>query len=63
MEGFGERLERVYRLAHELETHRDELVALAIKDIGFSYRDNHQEITVTKERLKTYWRMGRALAL
>ncbi len=61
MEGFGERLERVYRLAHELETHRDELVALAIKDIGFSYRDNHQEITVTRERLKMCWRVEEIL--
>ena len=34
MEGFGERLERVYRLAHELEIHRDELVVLALSYNG-----------------------------
>jgi betaine-aldehyde dehydrogenase len=58
---FQERLHRIYRLANELEAHRDELVELAIKDIGFSHRDNHQEITVTKERLKMCWRVEEIL--
>jgi len=59
---FSERLERIYRLADELEVHRDELVDLAIKDIGFSYRDNHQEISVTtKERLRMCWRVKEIL--
>jgi len=53
---FSERLGRIYRLADELEAHRDELVDLAIKDIGFSYRDNQQEISVTRERLRMCWR-------
>lgn len=58
---FSERLEKIYRLADELEAHRDELVDLAIKDIGFSYRDNHQEISVTKERLRMCWRVEEIL--
>ncbi len=58
---FAERLDRIYRLADELEAHRDELVALAIKDIGFSCRDNHQEISVTKDRLQMCWRVKEIL--
>lgn len=59
---FGERLEKVYRLADELEAHRGDLVELAIKDIGFSFRDNHQEISVSVERLKMCWRVEEILA-
>ena len=58
---FSERLEKVYRLADELEAHRDELVDLAIKDIGFSYRDTQQEISVTRERLRMCWRVEEIL--
>lgn len=59
---FSERLDRIYRLADELEVHRDDLVELAIKDIGFSYRDNHQEISIaTKERLRMCWRVKEIL--
>ncbi len=59
--GFQERLKKVYRLAHELEARRDELVDLAIKDIGFSYRDNHQEVSVTRDRLRMCWRVREIL--
>lgn len=59
--GFQERLEKVYSLAHELEACRGELVDLAIKDIGFSYRDNHQEVSVTRDRLRMCWRVGEIL--
>jgi len=36
----------------QIEAFRDNLVELAMKDLGFSYRDNHQEITVMGERLR-----------
>jgi acyl-CoA reductase-like NAD-dependent aldehyde dehydrogenase len=50
---FQERLEKVLRLADELMAHRDELVELAIQDLGFSRRDNQREIEITVDRLKS----------
>ena len=54
MTGIEERLERVQRLRAKMEEKRDELILIAIRDTGFTYRECSIEVDVSLKNLKGF---------
>ncbi len=54
MVGIEERLERVHRLRAKIKEKRDELILIAIRDTGFTYRECSIEVDVNLRNLKGF---------
>jgi betaine-aldehyde dehydrogenase len=54
MVGIEERLERVHRLRAKIEEKRDELIEIAIRDTGFTYRECSIELQVNLRNLQGF---------
>ncbi len=57
MTGIEQRLERVHRLRAKIKEKRDELIAIAIKDTGFTYRECSIEVEVNLKNLQGFDKM------
>lgn len=51
---FDQRLNQIQALSKALAARREELIQVAITDIGFSYRDNAREVDRTVKRLPAF---------
>jgi len=54
MVGIEERRERVHRLRAEIKKKRDELISIAVRDTGFTYRECSIEVDINLKNLKSF---------
>ena len=62
MAGIEERVERVHRLIAKIKEKRDELILIAIRDTGFTYRECSIEVDVNLKNLQGFDEMISAFA-
>ncbi|MBW2192931.1 MAG: aldehyde dehydrogenase family protein [Deltaproteobacteria bacterium] len=62
MEGVEERLEKVYQLIDAIAAHRDEMIATAILDTGFTRRECTIEVDMVLTNLKGFEEMATVFA-
>lgn len=63
METFESRFEKISALASALRTNRDDLVSVAVKDTGFTYRECNIEVDGILSDLQGFETMARTFAL
>ncbi|MCK4236878.1 MAG: aldehyde dehydrogenase family protein, partial [Candidatus Krumholzibacteria bacterium] len=58
MEGIEERLEKVHQLITTIKENREDMVATAVRDTGFTYRECDMEVDVVLTRLQGFDEMS-----